>query len=207
MIRNTVELSGIICSDIIFSHAINDRVFLETTLRIERLSGQNDFIPLVIEKRKLNDIRIGDFVLISGNIRSTSKWSNEESKTKLVIYVFVETIERTDTTDFINSVNLIGNIKKLGSQRITILTNRTVLDFLMSVERPYVKLCDHIPCICWGRNARFASGLEVGTRLKVHGRIQSREYTKKLSDTESETRTAYEVSISKMEVTHENGNA
>ena len=195
MIRNTVELSGIICSDIIFSHAINDRVFLETTLRIERLSGQNDFIPLVIEKRKLNDIRIGDFVLISGNIRSTSKWSNEESKTKLVIYVFVETIERTDTTDFINSVNLIGNIKKLGSPRITILTNRTVLDFLMSVERPYVKLCDHIPCICWGRNAMFANSLEIGTQIKILGRIQSREYVKKNSYIESKKKIAYEVSV------------
>ena len=75
---------------------------------------------------------------------------------------------------------------------------REIADILLAVNRPYGK-SDYIPCISWGRNARFASSFEVGARVRVWGRVQSREYTKKLSETECEKRIAYEVSISKLE--------
>ena len=71
-------------------------------------------------------------------------------------------------------------------------------DLLLAVNRPYGK-SDYIPCICWGRNARFASGFEVGGRVQVWGRIQSREYMKKVTEEETEKRVAYEVSVSKLE--------
>jgi primosomal replication protein N len=170
------------------------------SIAVSRLSEQSDVIPLMISERLINiheDYR-GRTVEAIGQFRSYNR--HEGLKNRLMLSVFVREIsfmeEFTDYTKT-NQIFLDGYICKAPIYRKTPL-GREIADLLMAVNRPYGK-SDYIPCIAWGRNARYASGFEVGTRIRVWGRVQSREYTKKLSETECEKRVAYEVSISKME--------
>lgn len=169
-------------------------------LSVNRLSEQADVIPLMVSERLLNvekDYQ-GCTVEAIGQFRSYNR--HEGVKNRLVLSVFVREIhfmeEFTDYTKT-NQIFLDGYICKPPVYRKTPL-GREIADLLLAVNRPYGK-SDYIPCIAWGRNARYASGFEVGIRVQVWGRVQSREYTKKISETECEKRVAYEVSISKLE--------
>lgn len=200
MENNKVTVIGTIVSDFTFSHAVYGEGFYVVDLSVNRLSEQADVIPLLISERLIDvtkDYR-GLTIEASGQFRSYNR--HEGTKNRLVLSVFVREVtfmeEFTDYTKT-NQIFLDGYICKEPIYRKTPL-GREIADLLVAVNRPYGK-SDYIPCISWGRNARFASGFTVGTRVMIWGRVQSREYTKKLSETECEKRTAYEVSVSKLE--------
>lgn len=203
--NNQVTLSGEIVSNFEFSHEVYGEGFYTALLANERASGQKDIVPIMVSDR-LVDVKAdwaGRFVRVSGQFRSYNK--HEENRNQLVLSVFVTEFEELEelpfSDNYSNHISLDGYICKQPTYRETPL-GREIADILLAVNRPYGK-SDYIPCIAWGRNAVYASDLEVGTRLQIDGRIQSREYQKRISDDEYETRTAYEVSISKMETVEE----
>lgn len=196
--NNKVALSGEIVRNFEFSHEVYGEGFYNAMLASERLSREKDIIPIMVSERIVDISKdwTGEIFHIVGEFRSYNKHENRENK--LILSVFARYIEILVERKDVNAVFLDGYICKQPIYRKTPL-GREITDILLAVNRPYGK-SDYIPCIAWGRNARFASGLEVGTRLQVDGRIQSREYQKRISDDEVETRVAYEVSIAKMEV-------
>ena len=200
MENNRVTVIGTIVSDFTFSHAVFGEGFYLVDLSVSRLSEQADVIPLMVSERLMDVTRDyrGCTIEADGQFRSYNR--HEGVKNRLVLSVFVREVqfleEFTDYTKT-NQIFLDGYICKEPIYRKTPL-GREIADLLVAVNRPYGK-SDYIPCIAWGRNARFASGFSVGTRIQLWGRVQSREYTKKLSETECEKRTAYEVSVSKLE--------
>ena len=200
MENNKVTVIGEIVSEFTFSHEVYGEGFYMTEISVCRLSDQADVIPLMVSERLL-DIRrnyIGQTVAATGQFRSYNR--HEGNRNRLLLSVFVREIEFLDGFDDYTKTNLIfldGYICKQPVYRKTPL-GREIADLLVAVNRPYGK-SDYIPCIAWGRNARYASGLEVGGRVRVWGRVQSREYTKKLSEVECEKRVAYEISVSKLE--------
>jgi single-stranded DNA-binding protein len=201
--NNKVTLSGEIVSNFEFSHEIFGEGFYTAMLASERLSGEKDIIPITVSER-LVDVKEDwtvRFVRVPGQLRSYNK--HDEERNHLILSVFVREFEEWEEDGTIrptdeNEIFLDGHICKPPSYRKTPL-GREIADILLAINRPYGK-SDYIPCIAWGRNARFAENLEVGTRLQIKGRIQSREYQKQILDEEMETRTAYEVSVSKLEV-------
>ena len=201
MENNRVTVIGTIVSDFTFSHAVFGEGFYLVDLSVNRLSEQADVIPLMVSERLMDVTRDyrGCTIEADGQFRSYNR--HEGVKNRLVLSVFVREVqfleEFTDYTKT-NQIFLDGYICKEPIYRKTPL-GREIADLLVAVNRPYGK-SDYIPCIAWGRNARYASGFEVGTRVQVWGRVQSREYTKKLNETQCEKRVAYEVSISKLEV-------
>ena len=198
--NNKVSVIGEIVSGFSFSHEVFGEGFYMVDVAVSRLSQQADVIPLMISERLVDVSRdyTGQTVEAIGQFRSYNR--HEGVKNRLMLSVFVREIrfieEFTDYTKT-NQIFLDGYICKLPIYRKTPL-GREIADLLLAVNRPYGK-SDYIPCISWGRNARYAAGFSVGTRVRIWGRVQSREYTKKLSDTECEKRVAYEVSISKLE--------
>ena len=198
--NNKVTVIGKIVSGFTFSHEVFGEGFYVVDLEVSRLSEQADVIPLMISERLLNvgEDYIGCTVEAAGQSRSYNR--HEGTRNRLVLSVFVREInfmeEFTDYTKT-NQLFLDGYICKIPIYRKTPL-GREIADILLAVNRPYGK-SDYIPCIAWGRNARYASGFEVGARVRIWGSVQSREYTKKLSDSECEKRVAYEVSVSKLE--------
>ena len=198
--NNQVTIMGEIVSTFAFSHEVFGEGFYMVDVSVRRLSNSVDTIPVMISERLIDvecDYR-GEFLMVSGKFRSYNR--HDEQKNRLVLSVFareVSFIEEELDGAKTNNILLDGYICKLPIYRKTPL-GREIADLLLAVNRPYGK-SDYIPCICWGRNARFASAFEVGEHVQVLGRIQSREYVKKLSETETEKRTAYEVSVSKLE--------
>ena len=198
--NNQVVIMGEIVGEFAFSHEIYGEGFYMVDVLVTRLSESADIIPLMVSERLLDvtkDYR-GTKIMVTGQFRSYNR--HEERKNKLVLSVFareVEFIEEIGESSKTNQIFLDGYICKEPIYRKTPL-GREIADLLLAVNRPYGK-SDYIPCICWGRNARFASGFEVGTRCAIWGRIQSREYVKKISETEAEKIVAYEVSVSKLE--------
>ena len=199
--NNLVVIMGEIVSDFSFSHEIFGEGFYMVDVKVERLSDSNDMIPVMVSERLIDvtsDYR-GQNIMVTGQFRSYNR--HEERKNKLVLSVFAREIEFVDETpegSKTNQIYLDGYICKEPIYRKTPL-GREIADLLLAVNRPYGK-SDYIPCICWGRNARYANNFHVGTRCEIWGRIQSREYMKKLSEDQVEKRVAYEVSVSKLEL-------
>lgn len=198
--NNQVSIVGEVVSDFSFSHEVFGEGFYMLNVSVRRLSDSCDVIPLMISERLIdvNEDYRGAYIQAVGQFRSYNR--HEEKKNRLVLSVFVrelefinEEVENAKT----NQIFLDGYICKAPVYRKTPL-GREIADILLAVNRPYGK-SDYIPCICWGRNARFASGFEVGGHTQIWGRIQSREYMKKIDEEESERRIAYEVSVSKLE--------
>ena len=202
--NNQVVIMGEIVSDFVFSHEIFGEGFYIVDVNVPRLSDSSDIIPLMVSERLLNveeDYK-GMSIMVQGQFRSYNR--HEERKNRLVLSVFAREIEFVDETpesSKTNQIYLDGYICKEPVYRKTPL-GREIADLLLAVNRPYGK-SDYIPCICWGRNARFASNFTVGTRCEIWGRIQSREYMKSLSEDDAEKRIAYEVSVSKLELMEE----
>ena len=202
--NNKVSVIGKVISEFTFSHEVFGEGFYILEVAVNRLSDQADIIPLMISERLIDvkqDYR-GQTIEAIGQFRSYNR--HEGTKNRLVLSIFVREYsfmeEFTDYTKT-NQIFLDGFICKEPIYRKTPL-GREIADLLVAVNRPYGK-SDYIPCIAWGRNARYASQFEVGSRLRIWGRVQSREYTKKISETESEKRVAYEVSVSKLEFIEE----
>lgn len=194
--NNKVYLMGEIVSEAVFSHEVYGEGFYELYVKVMRLSGQADVIPVTISDRLIqgNDLKVGSEICALGQFRSYNKLEN--GKSRLMLTVFVREIVAEPLTKNPNSIVLSGYICKPPVYRTTPF-NREIADLLIAVNRAYNK-SDYIPCIAWGRNARFVQNLKVGDRVALSGRIQSREYQKKISDTESVSMTAYEVSVSKL---------
>ena len=202
--NNQVTIMGEIVSDFSYSHEIFGEGFYLVDIRVKRLSESYDEIPLMVSERLL-DVKAdykGMYVSVNGQFRSYNR--HEERKNRLVLSVFAREIAFVDEVEESaksNQIYLDGYICKEPIYRKTPL-GREIADVLLAVNRPYGK-SDYIPCICWGRNARYANQFKVGERCAIWGRIQSREYMKKLSETEIEKRVAFEVSVSKLELMEE----
>jgi primosomal replication protein N len=202
--NNQVVVAGEIASDFRFSHEIFGEGFYMVDLIVSRLSDAHDVIPLMVSDR-LFDVEgshIGERILAKGQFRSYNK--HEEFRNRLILSVFVREIEVIEELDGHetkpNQIYLDGYICKEPIYRMTPL-GREIADILLAVNRAYGK-SDYIPCICWGRNARFAGKLSVGEHVSVWGRIQSREYQKKVGNDEIVNKVAYEVSVSKLDTDH-----
>lgn len=193
MQNNRVYLCGKIASEPIFSHEIMGENFYDASISVERLSGQEDIIPVTISDRLLDDdFEIGNLIGLIGQFRSYNKIVDGHSR--LVLRVFVREIAEIDE-QCPNVIELDGYVCKPPVYRQTPF-KREIADILLAVNRAYNK-SDYIPTIAWGRNARYASTFEVGDRIELVGRIQSRVYQKQLDDGRIEERVAYEVSISR----------
>lgn len=194
-------MEGKVKGELEFSHSIYGEGFYNTYIEIPRLSEIKDVLPITISERLIKGIELkkSDNVLIDGQLRSYNKTLNGNNK--LILITFVKEIKIITQNQEIknpNQIYLDGFICKKPIYRSTPF-GREITDLLIAVNRPYNK-SDYIPCIAWGRNARFAEKLEVGQRIKIWGRIQSREYQKKFPSGEIINKIAYEVSISKMEI-------
>ncbi len=193
--NNKVYIMGEIVSEATFSHEVYGEGFYEFYVKVMRLSGQADILPVTVSERLIqsSDLKVGSILSAVGQFRSYNKL--EGGRSRLMLTVFVrELVAPSDRNP--NSIVLSGYICKPPVYRTTPF-NREIADLLLAVNRAYNK-SDYIPCIAWGRNARFVQNLKVGDRVALSGRIQSREYQKRFSETESVTMTAYEVSISKL---------
>ena len=206
--NNYLVLIGKIISDKTFSHEIYGESFYLFNLEVPRLSGNEDIIPITISERLIAnfDLSIGKKVVVEGQFRSYNSYENERNR--LVLTVFAKDImeyneqeqeEQEEQKEKVsNEVTLNGYICKKPIYRQTPF-GREIADLLLAVNRAYNK-SDYIPCIAWGRNARFCENMEVGTEVKIVGRVQSRMYEKKFDDGRVEQRVAYEVSIGSLEV-------
>jgi len=195
--NNKVYLQGKVLSKPEFSHEVLNEGFYNLDLEIPRLSGQTDIIPVTISERLLvgKAFEIGEEIAIKGQFRSYNKLENEKSK--LVLTVFARELCEPNSENNPNIVEIFGYICKPPIYRTTPF-NREITDMLMAVNRSYNK-SDYIPCITWGRNARFVGELKVGTKLEIVGRIQSREYLKKVEgENQPLKKVAYEISVSKV---------
>lgn len=197
MNNNKVHLQGKIVSLPRLSHKVYDENFYEIDLEVSRLSSSVDVIPITVSEKLMNEYNfdIGKEIALNGQFRSYNKQVN--GKSKLVLTVFVrEILDSLDSAQNTNVIELVGFICKEPVFRTTPF-KREICDVLLAVNRAYNK-SDYLPCIAWGRNARFTKSLEIGDKVRVVGRIQSREYEKKREDGVVEKKVAYEISIIKI---------
>lgn len=197
--NNEVELCGRVDSELTYSHEVYGEGFYQFYIDVPRLSDISDRINITISERLLQDVsmNIGDTVCINGQFRSYNNYS--DSGNRLILTVFARDITcHPEGNKNPNHIYLNGFLCKKPVYRTTPF-GREITDILVAVNRAYNK-SDYIPCIAWGRNARFSSALEVGENIKIWGRIQSREYQKRIDEENTITKTAYEISISKMEI-------
>ena len=199
--NNYLTLVGKVTGEKKFSHEIYGEKFYTFNLSIPRLSGNADVIPVTISERLLTtqDVFIGAKLQIDGQFRSYNSYDNE--KNKLILTVFVKDVQFLEE----NQVILDGYICKKPIYRKTPF-GREISDILLAVNRAYNK-SDYIPCIAWGRNARFCENVAVGTEVRIVGRVQSREYEKKHEDGTVEKKVAYEVSVASLEVANQEDNS
>lgn len=209
--NNKAHIRGILLTPFVWSHNVKGEDFYNATVKVERLSGQIDEIPIQISDRAVNleDPSWDDAVVdIYGDFRSYNSHEPNSEKRRLILSLFVTSIRNlsaensdedatttyTDRYKSINNIYLNGYLCKPPVYRKTPL-GREICDLLLAVNRRYGKT-DYVPCVCWGRDARFASGLAIGDNVIVDGRIQSRPYYKRISPEKLESRIAYEVSAS-----------
>lgn len=185
-ILNRVELVGVVVG-INPSHECVGERFNIVTVAVKRKSGTSDVLPVIVSERIMPTLEVGERVHVVGSFRS----HNEE--TRLILNVFADEIEKTESLEDMNQIELNAYICKQPNYRET-PQGRLISDLLLACNRRSGK-SDYIPSITWGRNARYARELEVGTKVSVTGRVQSRGYQKKINDTEFEDRVAYEVSV------------
>lgn len=190
--NNHVLLKGKISKLPVYSHTVMGEGFFEMFVDVQRLSDEVDTLPVTISERLINNFNIGDDIGIVGQFRSYNKL--EDNKSKLMLTIFVKELVDPNELEEINQIYLVGYICKEPIYRTTPF-GREICDVLMAVNRAYNK-SDYLPCIAWGRNARFVRDLGIGEKLEVQGRIQSRRYQKKVSEDTTETRIAYEISLS-----------
>ena len=214
--NNYLTLVGKVTGEKKFSHEIYGERFYVFNLEIARLSGNADIIPITVSERIITDEMLiqGKSLLVKGQFRSYNSYDNE--KNRLILTVFAKDVveveenqnENEEENEIVkkdmvtNEVVLVGYICKKPIYRQTPF-GREIADVLLAVNRAYNK-SDYIPTIAWGRNARFCQNLEVGTKVKIIGRVQSRMYEKKYEDGTVENRVAYEVSIGSLEIVEEN---
>ena len=193
--NNVLHISGTITEPLTFSHNVLGEGFYESKIQTKRLSGEYDILPITISERLAANLSVGDNVSIVGQFRSYNK--QDSDKNRLMLTIFVREIEQGEHFEPQNCINLVGYICKEPIYRTTPF-GREIADILLAVNRAYNK-SDYIPCIAWGRNARFVSDLQVGEKIEIIGRAQSRNYQKK-TENEIINKTAYEISISSIRI-------
>ena len=202
VVSNQIIIDGKISTDILLSHNTHGENIYSFTVSSPRLNNEvTDDIPVEVSERvvDINSFHKGDFVRVVGQFRSYNQYDESLDRVRLKLFIFARDIEHSDNYDSRkNSIRLIGFICKNPVFRTT-PQGREISDAILAVNRMYKKT-DYIPCIAWSRNARFLSRLEVGTKIELEGRVQSRSYRKKISEEEFESRTVYEVSISSLQV-------
>lgn len=210
--NNVVDIAGKIVTEFEFSHAVYGEGFYVCEVEVPRLSNSYDRIPIMVSERLMEVAQsyVGQYVVAQGQFRSYNK--HENGRSRLLLSVFVREIsireespEEEEVPAVVqntpNNIFLDGYICKEPNYRKTPL-GREIADILMAVNRPYNK-SDYVPAIAWGRNARYAQNLKIGNHIRIWGRIQSRVYQKRNENMEPTTHTAYEVSISKLEIVNE----
>lgn len=201
MNNNKVYVRGEVTTLPQFDHEVFDEKFFLVHLKVPRLSNSFDIIPITISERLIqNKIEIGNVLTVVGQFRSYNKQC--EGKSKLLLTVFAREILPNDFSENPNTIELTGFVCKEPIFRTTPF-KREICDVLLAVNRAYNK-SDYIPCIAWGRNARYVKDMKVGEEIMVVGRIQSREYQKKIADDQVESHTAYEISIAKLSGVNKN---
>lgn len=207
---NSVKLVGKVASERIFSHEMYGEGFYNIDLEVPRLSDSVDLLPITVSERLIVNMELnqGEYVVVEGQLRSYNKYIDNSNR--LVLTIFVKDIYLPDEEELEeslrkpNEIYLDGYICKKPIYRTTPF-GREITDILLAVNRSYNK-SDYIPCISWGRNARFCENMLVGDHIILWGRVQSREYQKKLPTGEVESRMAYEVSVSKLEYVENDNN-
>ena len=190
--NNNVLIKGKIVKLPSYSHTVMGEGFFEMYVEVKRLSDETDILPVTISERLIEGFNLGDEIGIVGQFRSYNKLDGEKSK--LMLTIFVKELVNPEELSAVNQINMVGYICKEPIYRTTPF-GREICDVLLAVNRAYNK-SDYLPCIAWGRNARFVKDLSIGEKLELQGRIQSRKYQKKVFDNEVETRIAYEISLS-----------
>ena len=195
--NNQANVIGLVDSEKEFSHQVYGEKFFLFTLKVPRLSGMDDFLKVMVSERLLEDCEcnVGEKIEVDGQFRSYNSVESEQSK--LVLTVFAKNICYCDEDENKNELYLNGYICKIPTYRTTPF-GREITDMLLAVNRTYNK-SDYIPIIAWGRNARYCKNFNVGDNVKVWGRIQSRNYQKRISEDEVVSKTAYEVSVNRLE--------
>jgi primosomal replication protein N len=206
-VNNKVFVSGIIDSEIVFDHEIYKESFFKFNIKIKRLSDVFDILPVTISERLIaqNNLKIDQKINIIGQIRSYNNFDKEINKTRLILTIFAQDIILLDKALDLNlkdnnpnQVNLTGFLCKPVIFRKTPF-GREISDLLLAINRSFNK-SDYIPCIAWGKNAKLAQDLNIGSKIKIFGRMQSREYQKKISDSQIINKTAYEISIFRLKL-------
>ncbi len=199
--NNIAHISGRVTEEPKFSHLILGEGFYDLKLEVPRLSAESDTIPVTISERLIDNLKIGDELSVDGEFRSYNKY--DDGKSKLILTLFAKELTDIDELRNTNTISLTGYICKEPIYRTTPF-GREICDCLVAVNRAYNK-SDYIPCIAWGRNARFVKNLEVGEKISLTGRIQSRKYQKKIDEDKIEDRVAYEISISSIALADSDG--
>ena len=199
MNNNKVFLSGTVVSEPVFSHETFGEGFYEVMLSIPRLSEHVDILPVTVSEKLIKNFEVGKSVSVKGQLRSYNK--QEDEKSKLILSVFARELTDVDESMNPNIIEISGFVCKPPVFRTTPF-KREICDVLIAVNRAYNK-SDYLPCIAWGRNARFLKDAMVGSKIDIVGRIQSREYQKKLDSGEVETKTAYEISVGRVSLDQE----
>jgi single-stranded DNA-binding protein len=199
--NNTVTIVGKVISKPEFSHEVYGEGFYNFYLEVPRLSDISDILPITVSERLLKniDFKEGGYFEIEGQFRSYNSFQNESNK--LLLNIFTRDIKPVEDMSLVKNPNQIflnGYICKKPIYRTTPF-GREITDILLAINRQYNK-SDYIPCIAWGRNARYLEGVQVGENLKIWGRVQSRSYQKKLENGEAINKVAYEVSVVKLEI-------
>ena len=194
---NLLQLTGVMTSEPVFSHEVFNEAFYQFSLSVPRLSGAVDILPVTISERALQKLTpaVGSKLRLEGQVRSYNKVVNGVGR--LLITAFAQRLLVPEDELNPNMVQLTGTLCKPSAYRTTPF-GREIADIMLAVNRSYGK-SDYIPCIAWGRNARYASRLSVSEQVYIEGRMQSRQYQKALPDGTKVDKTAYEISVGKLE--------
>lgn len=198
--NNQVSVKGTCYSEPTYSHSVMGEGFYEFVLAVKRLSSEVDYLPITISERLLPELKNSDEIGIIGQLRSYNKLDGEKSR--LILTIFAREVVDPSKLQITNQINITGYICKQPIYRTTPF-GREITDVLVAVNRAYNK-SDYLPCIAWGRNARFSGDLQTGDKIELTGRIQSRAYQKKVDEQTTITKTAYEVSVSSIMLVAEN---
>ena len=204
--NNTVTIAGVLEDTPVFNHEVYKEKFYIFTLRVKRLSEAYDYIKVILSERLFGsefDVRKGDFVVVNGQFRSYNNYTGNGSRLVLSVFAKDIRISKEEELENPNQIYLDGFVCKEPVYRTTPF-GREIADVLLAVNRSYNK-SDYIPSIAWGRNAKFCRDISVGSRVRIWGRIQSRDYQTRLDDETVITKTAYEISIGKMELVLDEG--
>ena len=198
--NNIVKIGGKVVSELEFSHEIYEEKFYRFYIETKRMSEYSDKLPIIISERIINieEIKVGNIIVVEGQLRSYNQMI--DGRSKLVLSIFAKDFEKTEDERVLtlNDATFIGYICKKPVYRQTPF-GREIADVLLAVNRTYKK-SDYIPCILWGRNAKYCEQVEIGDMIKLNGRIQSRNYEKKQEDGTTISKVAYEVSVSRLSI-------